>query len=143
MRRARAFGLAGAMAVLLLAAGVGFFALKASRQPVLIAVLLNDANQPGAVLSTYADGRAELVPLGDMTISHNHSVQVWTFPDPAGPPVSVAIVQSARTVRLNLGNLPQPHSEQLFAISIEPLSGSPTGRPTGPMVMKGTAETAL
>ena len=79
----RAFGLAGALAALLLAMGMGFFALKASRQPILVAVLMNDANQPGAVLRTFADGRVELTPLGDMQIPHNHSIQVWTFPDPA------------------------------------------------------------
>jgi anti-sigma-K factor RskA len=136
-------GLGAAMAALLLAIGVGYFAEKASRQPVLVAVLLTDANQPGAVLSTFADGRAELVPLGDMTIPHNHSIQVWTFPDPKGAPVSVGVVHAARTVRLSLDKLPQPHSNQLFAISVEPLAGSPTGQPTGPVVMKGTASTAL
>lgn len=139
----RAFGLAGALAALLLAMGMGFFALKASRQPILVAVLMNDANQPGAVLRTFADGRVELTPLGDMQIPHNHSIQVWTFPDPASAPVSVGIVHAARTVFLDLRNLPQPHTDQLFAISVEPLSGSPTGLPTGPVIMKGTATTAL
>jgi len=139
----RGFGLAGAMAALLLAAGLGYFAQKASRQPTLVAVLMSETNQPGAVLRTFADGRAELTPLGDMQIPHNHSIQVWTFPDPAGAPVSVGVVQTARTVLLNLQNLPQPHSNQLFAISVEPLAGSPTGQPTGPVVMKGTASTAL
>jgi anti-sigma-K factor RskA len=139
----RTFGLAGAMAALLLAAGLGFFAVKASRQPVLVAVLMSETNQPGAVLRTFADGRAELTPLGDMQIPHNHSIQVWTFPDPVGAPVSVGVVQTAKTVLLNLQNLPQPHSNQLFAISVEPLTGSPTGQPTGPVVMKGTASTAL
>ena len=88
--------------------GMGFFALKASRQPILVAVLMNDANQPGAVLRTFADGRVELTPLGDMQIPHNHSIQVWTFPDPAAAPVSVGIVHAARTVFLDLRNLPQP-----------------------------------
>ena len=139
----RAFGMAGAVAALVLAAGMSFFAVKASRQPILVAVLMTDANQPGAVLRTFDDGRAELTPLGDMQIPHNHSIQVWTFPDPTGAPVSVGVVQTARTVLLSLQNLPQPHSNQLFAISVEPLAGSPTGQPTGPVVMKGTATTAL
>lgn len=139
----RAFGLAGAFAALALALGVGYFALKASRQPLLVAVLMTENNQPGAVLRTFSDGRAELTPLGDMEIPHNHSIQVWTFPDPASAPVSVGVVQAAKTVLLNLENLPRPHSDQLFAISIEPLTGSPTGQPTGPVVMKGTASTAL
>jgi anti-sigma-K factor RskA len=30
-----------------------------------------------------------------------------------------------------------------FAISVEPPQGSPTGLPTGPVLMKGTATTAL
>lgn len=139
----RTFGLAGAVAALILAAGMSFFAVKAYRQPVLVAVLMTDTNQPGAVLRTFADGRAELTPLGDMQIPHNHSIQVWTFPNPTSAPVSVGVVQVAKTVLLNLENLPRPHSDQLFAISIEPLTGSPTGLPTGPVVMKGTASTAL
>jgi anti-sigma-K factor RskA len=139
----RAFGLAGAMAALLLALGVGYFAEKAARQPVLVAVLMTDANQPGAVVRTFSNGRLELTPLGDMEIPHNHSIQVWTFPDSGGAPVSVGVVQAARTVLLDPPDLPQPHSNQLFAISIEPLTGSPTGLPTGPVVMKGTASTAL
>jgi anti-sigma-K factor RskA len=139
----RGFGLAGAMAALLLAAGMGYFAEKAARRPMLVAVLMNETNQPGAVLRTFADGHVELTPLGDMEIPHNHSIQIWTFPDPKGAPVSVGIVQTAKTVQLDLRNLPQPHSNQLFAISVEPLSGSPTGQPTGPVVMKGTTTTAL
>ncbi|MBJ6124790.1 anti-sigma factor [Microvirga splendida] len=139
----RGFGMAGALAGLLLAMGVGYFADKASRQPMLVAVLMNETNQPGAVLRTFADGRVELTPLGDMEIPHNHSIQVWTFPDPNGAPVSVGVVHAAKTVQLDPRNLPQPHSNQLFAISVEPLAGSPTGQPTGPVVMKGTASTAL
>ena len=139
----RSFGMAGALAALLLALGVGYFAEKATRQPTLVAVLMSETNQPGAVLRTFADGRLELTPLGDMEIPHNHSIQVWTFPDPNGAPVSVGVVQTARTVLLDPRNLPQPHSNQLFAISVEPLTGSPTGLPTGPVVMKGTASTAL
>lgn len=139
----RSSGLAGALAALALAVGLSFFAVKASRQPVLVAVLMTDANQPGAVLRTFADGRAELTPLRDMQIPHNHSIQVWTFPNPSSAPVSVGVVQVAKTVLLDIENLPLPHSDQLFAISIEPLAGSPTGLPTGPVVMKGTASTAL
>ena len=104
----RTTGLAAAFAALLLAAGVAFFADKASRQPVMIAVLLNDADQPGAVLSAFADGRAELVPLSGTSIPANHSMQVWTFPDPKGAPVSIGLLHDARTVRFNLQALPRP-----------------------------------
>jgi anti-sigma-K factor RskA len=44
-----------------------------------------------------------------------------------------------RALRLTLAEVPQPHSNQLFAISGEPLAGSPKG----PVVMKRTAAAAF
>ncbi|WP_210485067.1 anti-sigma factor [Microvirga antarctica] len=136
-------GMTAACAALLLAIATAFFADRAARQPVMVAVLVNDSNQPGAVLSTFSDGRAEFVPLGGTSIPRDHSMQVWTFPDPKGAPVSVGVINAARTVQLNLAKLPHLQSDQVFAISMEPLHGSPTGLPTGPVVLKGTASTAL
>lgn len=34
-------------------------------------------------------------------------------------------------------------SQQLYEITLEPEGGSPTGRPTGPVLMKGLATTPL
>ncbi|WP_371680098.1 anti-sigma factor domain-containing protein [Microvirga sp. KLBC 81] len=70
-------------------------------------------------------------------------MQVWAFPNPAGAPVSVGMIHAARTVLLNMQNMPHPHSDQLFAISVGPLIGSPRGMSTDPVVMKGTASMAL
>ena len=58
-------------------------------------------------------------------------------------PVSVGLMDQARTLQLSLKDLPPPGPDQLFEITLEPAGGSPTGRPTGPVLMKGTASSAL
>ena len=139
----RGAGLAGALASLLLLVGVGVFAERAARQPVLIAVLLNDANRPSAVVNAFANGNAELVPLDGIPVPPGRSLEIWTLWDQARGPVSIGVLDAARTVRLKLDNLPRTSPNQVFEISLEPAGGSPTGRPTGPVLMKGTASNAL
>jgi hypothetical protein len=48
-----------------------------------------------------------------------------------------------RMVSLRLEGLPAPGPNQLFEITLEPATGSPTGRPTGPILMKGTTSNTL
>ncbi|HEX2556507.1 MAG TPA: anti-sigma factor [Microvirga sp.] len=140
----RAAGLAGAFATVALAVGLGIFAERAGRAPVLIAVLLTDANQPGAIVNAFAGGEAELVPLAAIPVPPGRALEIWTLWDRARGPVSIGLIDEARRVRLNLRDLPQPGPNQLFEITLEPATGSPTGRPTGPILMKGTtAPTAL
>jgi anti-sigma-K factor RskA len=139
----RSVGLAGALASLLLAIGVGVFATRAARQPVMVAVLMSDANRPAAVVNAFANGSAELVPLEAIPVPPGRTLEIWTLWDRARGPVSLGIIDEARTVRLKLENLPRTAPDQLFEISLEPSGGSPTGRPTGPVLMKGTTSTAL
>ncbi len=140
----RLAGLAGAAAALLLAVGFGFMATQRARTPVLVAILIKEGtNQPGAVVNAFANGQVELVPLESIEVPHNHALQIWTLWDRAVGPRSVGLVHQAHSVRLNLENLPKPGPNQLFEITLEPAAGSPTGRPTGPILMKGTTAAAL
>lgn len=139
----RPAGLVAAMASLVLAIGLGFSMREAARQPVLVAVLMTDANQPGAIVNVLADGRAELVPLGDIPVPPGRALQIWTLWDRVRGPVSVGLSRSARKLDLDLKALPRTIPTQLFEITLEPEGGSPTGRPTGPILMKGNATTAL
>jgi anti-sigma-K factor RskA len=139
----RVTGIAGTVAALVLALGLGLLAMRAARQPVLIAVLLTEQNRPAAVVNAFANGSAELVPLEPIPVPPGQALEVWTLWDRARGPVSIGLIDEARTVRLNVGNLPQTGPNQLFEITIEPATGSPTGRPTGPILMKGTTSPAL
>jgi anti-sigma-K factor RskA len=139
----RIAGIAGAFASLLLALGVGLLATQAAREPVLIAVLLTEQNRPAAVVNAFANGNAELIPLEAIPIPSGRALEIWTLWDRARGPVSIGLIDQARTVRLNVGNLPRTGPNQLFEITLEPATGSPTGRPTGPVLMKGTTSPAL
>lgn len=139
----RAAGLITAMASLVLAVGLGFFWREAVQKPVLVAVLMTDANQAGAIVNVHADGRAELVPLGDIPVPAGRALQIWTLWDRVRGPVSVGLSRSARRLNLDVKALPRTIPTQLFEITLEPETGSPTGRPTGPILMKGNASTAL
>ena len=131
------------LASLLLALGVGLLATRAAREPVLIAVLLTEQNRPAAVVNAFANGNAELIPLEAIPVPPGQALEIWTLWDRARGPVSIGLIDQARTVRLNVGNLPQTGPNQLFEITLEPATGSPTGRPTGPVLMKGTTSIAL
>jgi len=141
----RASGLAGAAAAVALAVALGRSpGPPPVRAPAFVAVLMTDDNRPAAVVNAFADGVAELIPLQGVTVPQGRSLEVWTFARGTNaPPVSIGVLSQARTIRLRLEDLPRLRADQLFAISLEPPGGSPTGQPTGPVLMKGAASTAL
>lgn len=139
----RSVGLAATAAALLFAIGLGVQMRQLSGGPVLVAVLLSDADRPSAVVNAFRDGRVELVPLEAIAAPEGRSLQVWTLWDRARGPVSVGLLDAMRSLDLKLDGLPTTVPEQLFEVTLEPAGGSPTGRPTGPILMKGTASRAL
>lgn len=139
----RVTGLASAAAAIALALGLGFAMQAAARKPVLVAVLLTSANQPAGLVNTFADGHAELLPLQAVDVPEGRVLEIWTLWDAARGPVSLGTLNAARSVGLRLDKLPRTTPNQLFEITLEPAGGSTTGRPTGPVLMKGTTSTAL
>ncbi|MEW6124677.1 MAG: anti-sigma factor [Pseudomonadota bacterium] len=139
----RATGLAGMAATLLLALGIAFGPFSGPPQPRLVAVLMGPQGEPAAVVNAYADGTADLIPLRSIAVPDGRVLEVWTLWDPARGPVSIGLSNEARRIRLDLKNLPRTAPDQLFEITLEPRGGSPIGRPTGPILMKGTTSLAL
>jgi anti-sigma-K factor RskA len=138
----RAATLAASFAAILFAVGLGVAIRKAREQPVMVAVLM-DGTRPGAVVHAFADGRVVLVPLTTINVPEGRVLEVWTLPSRERGPVSVGLMSQARTLQLNLKDLTAPRVDQLFEITLEPAGGSPIGRPTGPVLYKGTTSTAL
>ncbi len=138
----RGAALAGALATVLLAIGL-FGALdRAKRQPLMVAVLLTEGNAAAAVVNTFADGRVEMLPLQSIDVPAGKALEIWTLWDRAVGPRSVGLIDRARSTPLRLDNLPLGNG-QLFEITLEPASGSPIGRPTGPIIAKGTTSQRL
>jgi anti-sigma-K factor RskA len=139
----RAGTAAGVLASLVLLAVLGPMALSGAPQPVLVAVLVGeDGAGPGAIVEVSEAGVVQLLSLQDVPVPEGRALQVWTLPDADSGPVSVGLLGEAASLQLDTAGLPPPRSEQLFEITLEPESGSPTGRPTGPILFKGlTART--
>ncbi len=138
----RLAGLAGAAASVVLAVGLLVAVERSARTPVLVAVLVTDANEPAAVVNAFADGRTELVPLAAIPVPEGRALEIWTLWDRQVGPRSVGLIGRAQSTRLRLDNLPLGPN-QLFEITLEPVGGSPVGRPTGPILMKGLTNQAL
>ncbi|MFO1149869.1 MAG: anti-sigma factor [Alsobacter sp.] len=142
-RRERPWQIATAAALaacLALAVGLVSVAQRATRAPVLVAVLLEEGTlEPAAIVNAYRNGRAELVPIRTIVPPPGRALQVWTLWDRAVGPRSLGVLERARPLALDLSAFPGPAVNQLFEITEEPSSGSPTGRPTGRILMKGLA----
>lgn len=107
--------------------------------PRLVVVLLNDQAQPVSIVETLDDKRIRVVPLTAIDVPSDRTLQVWTLPDPATGPVSLGLLERVRATLLEGPELPTPKPDQLYEITLEPAGGSPTGRPTGPIIGKGFA----
>ncbi|MGF1562284.1 MAG: anti-sigma factor domain-containing protein [Geminicoccaceae bacterium] len=111
--------------------------------PVVIAVLLDDQNEPGAVVEAFDGERIKIVPLRDFEVPEGRILQVWTKPNEEIGPVSLGVLPENTQMRLEGPDLPEPQPAQLYEVTLEPAPGSPTGLPTGPILLKGFAKTPL
>ncbi len=145
LRLATATSLAAALVFAIVAGSALTYATReALRKPVYVAILVNDdTKQPGAVVNAFADGRVEMIPLTDIAVPPGRALEIWTLWDRNVGPRSVGLIDRAQTVRLNLDKLPPTGPDQLFEITLEPAGGSPIGRPTGPILYKGTTSRSL
>lgn len=109
----------------------------APRYMVVLAAPGNMA--PGWIVQADARGALTLVPLGTTQVPADRSLQFWTKADGWKGPVSLGLVQPGQTAAISLANLPPLQPNQLFEITLEPKSGSPLGRPTGPILYIGRA----
>lgn len=139
----RGLGLAGALASLVLAVGLTAALLRGPDTPIFVAVLERDDGRPAAVVNAFADGTAVLVPMETIEVPEGRVLEVWTLQSRERGPVSIGLIERARTIRLDLTKLPKTGASQLFEITLEPQGGSPVGRPTGPVLMKGLTAQSL
>lgn len=129
-------------ASVVLALGLGYLAGSMSSEPgpVVVVVLDKPDSEPGAIFEAYADNRVRIVPLEDFVVPEGQIMQVWTLYDQAVGPVSLGTLPRAESAVVKGEGLPVPTAEQLYEITLEPAPGSPTGKPTGPILVKGFAK---
>lgn len=97
-----------------------------------------DQRSTGWVVELQAGRTLRLVPVGDVgSVPAGRAWQFWTKPEGAAGPTSLGLVRAGQTLELPVQRLPAVGARQLFEITLEPEAGSPTGRPTGPILYVG------
>lgn len=139
----RPLGLSGALAGLVLAVALALTMARGPMTPVYVAVLNTAEGRAAAVVNVYSNGTVTLVPLEDIAVPQGRIIEVWTLQTREQGPVSIGRIDRARTLKLDLKNLGKPDVNHLFELTLEPPGGSPTGKPTGPILMKGLAARSI
>ena len=93
---------------------------------------------PGAPLPAYYDSAQHMVRMpAPMPIPAGRSAQLWATVD-GGPPIPLGLFHIVgKTVVADAKGMSKMTSGTMLAISFEPMGGSPTGKPTGPVVASG------
>lgn len=125
-------------ATFVLAIGLAY-SLTRTVEPLVVAVLINEAGEVQAVVEDFGNEQATIRMLADFNVPRDKTIQVWTLPSRDMGPVSLGLIDGIRSARLDSPALPRPGNGQLYEITLEQAGGSPTGRPTGPILAKGLA----
>lgn len=127
-------GLSAALAVVLV---VSWLWPSVPRMPML-AVVNNSQGQATWVFHASAH-HMRLVTLRNTQIPPNKSMQLWAIV-PGKKPVSMGLLpmQEGQTPVLPVPDHMNISHARLLAVTMEPAGGSPTGQPTGPILLKAT-----
>lgn len=122
-----------ALATLLAALLVVQAAAPQSGTRYMVVLVAPGDRAPGWVMQTSSAKQIELIPLVAAEIPENKALELWTKADSWNAPVSLGLVEPGHSVQIPLDRIPGVQPNQLFELTLEPRTGSPTGRPTGPI----------
>ncbi|MGH6609055.1 MAG: anti-sigma factor [Burkholderiaceae bacterium] len=92
----------------------------------------------GWIVEAVAGERLVLRPVGPATtVPPGRALQFWTKTVSAAGPTSLGLVPAGQVTEVPLSRLPALEAQQLFELTLEPETGSPIGRPTGPILYVG------
>lgn len=116
----------------------------AQAPPPLVAMIGNEDASAAMVATWDSTNRRLMVAAAAVPrTASDQSHELWVIPAD-GPPRSLGTIPDERMMRRALD---EPLARQLqegatLAVSVEPAGGSPTGRPTGPVIASGKLERA-
>ena len=138
----RGLALAGLAAVVTL---VAVLLISGAEHPEesMVAVLSGPDAKPALIASADPKSRyLSVKALAPLTVAADRTLQLWALPE-RGNPRSLGLLAMGRA-RLARIALPSPAEQALYvpqlAISLEPVGGSPTGLPTGPVLFTGAVQ---
>ena len=110
--------------------------VPAAQPAQFVAVFQKDEQSPAFVMSVDIDKRTVTVRQVAAERLADKSYQLWIAPQPGAAPRSLGMIERDDfTVKAALTDYdPAVINNATFGISLEPLGGSPTGQPTGPVM---------
>jgi anti-sigma-K factor RskA len=141
----RGLATAGAAVALVLAIATGI--APEAEPPMSMVAVMNDARgQPAMTVSWPSMHAMGDQPYIRIKVMQEHPVmapgttwELWMLPAGEGNPVSLGLITTDASQVMQLKPELAARMEKAWgiAMSVEPMGGSPTGTPTGPVVMKG------
>jgi anti-sigma-K factor RskA len=128
---------ASALAAACLAALIYVGAVSPPRAP-LVAQLDAEGGQTGFVAAVNTGGGSLTIVPAALLGAEQKSMELWLIP-PGDQPHSLGLIDPNRPVTIKVPQdlMSQVSKEAVLAVSLEPLGGSPTGQPTGPVIANG------
>ena len=132
-----------AMAAVLAAVLVTRVAPVAAPPQFMVVLVAPQDKAPGWVVQASSPPQISLIPLGVMEVPADKALEFWTKADDWNGPVSLGLVKPGQPLQIPLDKLPPLQPNQLFELTLEPPTGSPIGKPTGPIQFIGRAVKVL
>jgi len=138
LRLWRGLALASSAAAVLL--GVALVATRLEPPgPSLVVVLAGPDARPALIATSGADARTlTFKAVGPVQVAPDRSLELWALPT-GGAPRSLGLIPPSGTGRIDV-QAAALEAVPAIAISLEPLGGSRTGAPTGPVLWSGKIE---
>lgn len=132
-----------AMAAVLAAVLVTRVAPVAAPPQFMVVLVAPQDKAPGWVVQASSPRTISLIPLGVAEVPADRALEFWTKADGWSGPVSLGLVKPGLPLQIPLDKLPPLQPNQLFELTLEPPTGSPIGKPTGPIQFIGRAVKVL
>ncbi|WP_426306253.1 anti-sigma factor [Acidovorax facilis] len=132
-----------AMAAVLAAVLVTRTAPVAAPPQFMVVLVAPQDKAPGWVVQASSPRQISLIPLGMAEVPADKALEFWTKADDWNGPVSLGLVKPGQPLQIPLDKLPPLQPNQLFELTLEPPTGSPIGKPTGPIQFIGRAVKVL
>jgi anti-sigma-K factor RskA len=108
----------------------------------LMTVLLTSRDQPAWLVEADRDGALRLAAVNRQPVPPDRVMQLWALPQGATAPTSLGLIPSEAGRYSASTTSIRPEPGMLVEITLEPPGGSPTGRPTGPVLFIGRLSAA-
>lgn len=108
-------------------------------KPMVVAIRHDDGS--AAYTATFDAQRSMLVlmPLDGSAGDDGRVPQLWLIPSSDGKPRSLGVIDRRNAMMMRVpASMRDAFAGGVMAVSLEPLGGSPTGQPTGPVIAKGS-----